>query len=362
MTVDRTNVSSTTDPRLTVPARSRMASIRSALSFGRLSGVYLLIALIIIFSLWIPDVFLTHTNLINIAQSQAITAIITLGLLLPLAAGEFDLAVGQTVTASAVIAAWLMHKGYATTPAVIGAMAAGVGIGVVNASLVVFGKINSFIATLGVSSVLIALVEYITNDVQIIGFPASFTRLGNAQPLGIPITVVYLVVLAAFGWYLLEHTPFGRYLFAIGGGADAARLAGVRVRLYLFLAMMGSSVVAAFAGIVLTARLGAATNDMGTGYLLPAYAAAFLGATMIKRGRFNVIGSVIANYLLMVGVTGLELGGASFWVPDLFNGVALIVAVGVSGFEARYRLSRARKAAAAAARTDDTVASEGAVV
>jgi ribose transport system permease protein len=120
-------------------------------------------------------------------------------------------------------------------------------------------------------------------------------------------------------------------------------LAGVRVRAYLFIALVVSSVVAACAGVIVTAQVNSGSPTTGPSYLLPAYAAAFLGATQIRPGRMNVVGLLIANYMLATGVTGLQLGGARFWIPDLFNGAALVIAVGLSGLTVRRRKARANE-------------------
>jgi ribose transport system permease protein len=318
--------------------RFSLTTVLSYLSFRRISGVYVWAALFLLFSLWVPDTFLTRTTWIDIASSQAVTAMVALGLVLPLAAGAYDLSVGQALGVSAILSAWLVHKGADTGVAIGIAILAGVGIGIVNGILVSVLRMNSFIATLGMSSILLAVVGAISNNQQIIGLSSTFEDIGTTELLGIPIPVFYMLAIAVLFWWVLEHTPFGRSLFAIGGGREAARLAGVRVRLYLFLALVVCSTTAAFAGVVVTGKLGAGSPDIGGGYLLPAFAAAFLGATQIKPGRFNVVGTLLAVYLLATGVKGLQLAGASFWVTELFNGAVLIIAVGLSQFEGQLKL------------------------
>jgi ribose transport system permease protein len=271
---------------------------------------------------------------------------VTLGLLFPLAAGVYDLAVGQTLGFAAVLSAYLVNHGFDTVSAIAVTLAAGLCVGAINGALIVGVRINSFIATLGVSSVLLAVVGAMSNNVQITGLPASFQDMAGAQPLGIPIPVIYLAVLAVLAWYALEHSPLGRYLFAIGGAEEAARLAGVPTRRLVVVALLISSVTAAFAGIVLTGKLTAGDPAAGPGYLLPAYAAAFLGATQFTPGRFNVIGALTATYLLATGVAGLQLTGAKFWVTDLFNGLVLIIALALPMIQGRMRLRRSAERAA----------------
>jgi ribose transport system permease protein len=316
------------------------------LSPSRVSAIYTWIVIVVVFSIWIPNTFLTELTWKNIAASQAITAMVTLGLLFPLAAGVYDLAVGQTLGFAAVLSAYLVNHGFDTVSAIVVTLAAGLCVGAINGALIVGVRINSFIATLGVSSVLLAIVGAMSNNVQITGLPASFQDMAGAQPLGIPIPVIYLAVLAVLAWYALEHSPLGRYLFAIGGAEEAARLAGVPTRRLVVVALLISSVTAAFAGIVLTCKLTAGDPAAGPGYLLPAYAAAFLGATQFTPGRFNVIGALTATYLLATGVAGLQLTGAKFWVTDLFNGLVLIIALALPMIQGRMRLRRSAERAA----------------
>jgi ribose transport system permease protein len=138
-------------------------------------------------------------------------------------------------------------------------------------------------------------------------------------------------------YYVLEKTPFGRYLRATGMGRDAARLSGVRVDRYLAASFIAAGILAAVAGALVASRGGTASPALGPEFLLPAYAAAFLGATTIKPGYFNVWGTVIGVVLLAVGSNGLTLMGAQTWVTNIFNGVALMIAVSASVLVGRRR-------------------------
>jgi ribose transport system permease protein len=218
-------------------------------------------------------------------------------------------------------------------------------IGAVNAVLFNQARIDSFIATLGMGSILQAMIRWTSGDQTIIGLPPSFERIAGDELFGITLPVYYVVALGIVLWYVLEHTPVGRYVYATGGNAEAARLAGVRTRVIIFLGLVVAGVVAAFAGVLLASGSAAASPSVGPTYLLPAFAAVFLGSTQIKPGRFNIWGTILAVYVLATGVKGLQLVGAPFWIPDLFNGVALLLAVGLSKNEAlwwrRRRLRRA---------------------
>jgi ribose transport system permease protein len=134
-------------------------------------------------------------------------------------------------------------------------------------------------------------------------------------------------------WYLLERTPLGRRVYATGGNIEAARLAGVRVAAVVICSLIACATIAAFAGMLVTANLGTGDPTIGPAYLLPAFSAAFLGSTQFRGGRFNVWGTIVAVYVLATGVKGLQLAGAPIWIPDLFNGVALLLAVGLAKWE-----------------------------
>lgn len=304
--------------------RSRWDVLRPS----RFSGVYLTLLFIVVFGLWVPDTFLTTTTLKSILSEESITAVAALGLLAALSVQTFDVSVGAMLGLGAVLAAWLTTKhGLGLVPTVAIVVAVGAIVGAINGGLIVFAKVDSFITTLGMSSILIAVVLRITDGQYISGVPDSFGQIASPQPLGIPILAFYVVVMAVLAWYVLEHTPIGRRMYATGADPEAARLAGVRTGRLVFWSMVTTSVIAGLAGVLLTAKLGSAAPDQGFSYLLPIFAAALLGTTQIHPGRPSVMGTIVAVILLAVGIKGLQLTGADQWVTELFYGVALVVAV-----------------------------------
>ncbi len=313
---------------------------RINLGFDRFSGVYVWAVLIVIFSLWIPSLFLQVSTIKQVLSFQSITCIVALGLIVPVAAGAFDLTVGATLTVSVCFTAWALANHHGIVVASVGALLIGLLIGMANALVVVKFNVDSFIGTLGMSSILAAVAYAITNNSQIVlstdGY-APFLNFARGQFLGLPYSVYYAAVVAVILWWVLEYTPAGRYLYAVGGNPVAARLAGVRVGRVTTLAFMTSGFVTAFAGITLLATIGTATPDAGTGYLLPAFSAVFLGATQIRPGRVNVVGTLVAIFLLATGVSGLQLAGAPSYVTSLFNGLALIIAVSLAVRTAKRR-------------------------
>ncbi|MCK5892627.1 ABC transporter permease [Aeromicrobium sp.] len=309
---------------------------RRSFGLARYSGLYIWALLIALFAVWLPDTFPTTQTLRSVADDQAVTCLVALALVVPIAAGIFDLSVAAQLGFSLVIAVYLQSQGIHPVISVLVALASGLLVGVLNAIVVVKLSVDSFIATLGMSSILAAGVYTVTDGQPIVnGISEGFTQAGRGTLLGVPLTVVYLAVVAAVLWYVMEYTPLGRHFYATGGNPQAARLTGLRVDRITAYAFILSGLLASIAGVVLAAKLGSGSHLAGPPYLLPAFSAAFLGATQIKPGRVNVLGTLVAVYLLATGVKGLQLAGAPPEINDLFNGVALIAAVALAARSAR---------------------------
>jgi ribose transport system permease protein len=320
------------------PASQRQHRARQLLSFRNISAIYVWIGLIALWSALTPGTFLTEATIRQMLSQQSITALLAVGVVVPLAAGVYDLSIAMILGSSAMTAAWLMAgHGVPVVPAALLSVLVGVAVGAVNGLLVVGARISSFIATLGTTSVLTAYVTGVSNNQQIIGIPQSFQNWATNQTFGISWSFYFLLLVAAVIWYVLEHRPLGRYLLATGGNPDAARLSGVRTRRIVFGALVCSGLVAGLAGLMETSTVGVGSPDIGPAFLLPAYAAAFLGSTQFKQGRFNVWGTVVAVYVLATGVEGLQLLGAPFWITDAFNGIVLLLAVGLAAERRRVR-------------------------
>ncbi|HET9103927.1 MAG TPA: ABC transporter permease [Solirubrobacteraceae bacterium] len=326
------------------PPRSRpdLRNLGRALSFRNISAVYVFAVIFIIFSLWVPDTFLAGSTWQALISSQAVTAMLAIGLVIALSAGTFDLAIGATLGFGAILVAWLMiNHGVALVPAIALTVVGGALVGLLNGLLVVRARIDSFIATLGMSSILLAVIAWISNSSQILGLSNAFQQIGTTQILGLTLPVYLMLVVAVVAWYVLERTPAGRRVYATGGNIEAARLAGVRTSLVIVLALVACGAIAAFSGVLVSSSLGTGDPTIGPAYLLPAFSAAFLGSTQFRGGRFNVWGTLLAVYVLATGVKGLQLAGAPIWIPDLFNGIALLLAVGAAKYQ-----GTARRAAA----------------
>jgi ribose transport system permease protein len=306
-----------------------------------LSAYALIIAfvlMIVVYSVLAPSTFPTWGNARTIIGSQAVLLLLTLGLTIPLIAGDFDLSIGSLLGLSAVMCTWLTGThGWAAGPAIVACIALGLAVGALNAFFIVKVGVGAFIATLASGTILTGVGVAISNGQVLSNVAPSITSVASGTLFGLPWPVYITLAFAIFLWYIYEHTPTGRYLFFLGAGRDTARLAGLRVDTLRWGAFISSALVASVAGILAAGSFGGTVPGFGDSYLLPAFAGAFLGATAIKAGRFNVWGTVIAVYFVVTGVTGLQLLGVSDWVEQVFNGTALLVAVSFGVLTSRAR-------------------------
>jgi ribose transport system permease protein len=321
------------------------------LSMKRLSALYLWIFFIVLFGILTPDTFLTETTIRLVFRSGVITCVLALAFLIPLTAGAYDLSIGAVMSLAFGLIVYLsIHTGIPTLFAALLALAISAFCGFVSGFIIVRLHVNSFIATLGVSQVLLGAVLLLSNNTQLIGkLPESWSKLGTNNLLGIPIIVYFLLVLAFVLWYVLEYTRVGRYLFATGGNPDAARLAGVQTDRVIWAVFVVSGLIAGLAGVLFSMTSALYSSTTGPGYLFPAVAAVFLGASQLSQ-RPNVWGTLIAYFALAFGIQGLTLAAsdAAVWSQPVFQGVSLIIAVALASRPAMRRLREAKSDATAA--------------
>jgi len=300
------------------------------------------IAIIIIFGAIKPSVFLTASNFETIFSSQSVLTVVALGLIVPLTAGDYDLSIASVAGLSAMVLAVLnVVHGWPAGLAALAALAAGLAVGVVNGLVIVMFGIESLIVTLGMGTFVAGLTLWISGSNTVSGISQNLVNpIVVWRFLGIPVEFYYSLAVAAILGYVLEFNPAGRRLLMVGRGREVARLSGMHVHRIRFLAFACSGGIGAIAGILLAGTSGAADPSSGTGLLLPAFAAVFLGATAIFPGRFNVPGTLIAVYFMATGITGLQLLGAQTYVQNLFYGAALVGAVVLSQLTRRRRLGR----------------------
>ena len=324
-------------PREGKPGRARpplRTRLRRAMSVRNASALYLFAVLFTTFALCEPATFLTLQTWQVLLDSQAVSGLVAIGLIVPLSAGVVDLAVGSEAGFGGIVVAWLLADHGVPVPLAIGlALIAGAVVGVVVAALITRARIPSLIVTLGVSSVLVAVIDWISGSQQILNLGTSFQQVATGELFGVTYPVYVLAAVALVVWYFLERTALGRRVRATGGNLEAARLAGVRTSRMILIATVTCGVIAALAGVLASSQLATGDPTISQSYLLPAFAAAFLGSTQFSGGRFNVAGTLVAVIVLAVGVKGLQLAGAPIWLPDLFNGVALLAAVGFAQYQ-----------------------------
>lgn len=315
------------------------------LSFGRRLArflpayglVILMVFLIGLFSVLLPNTFPTMLNLRAIVSDKAIIALLSLGAMIPMAAGRIDLTVGYGIVLWHILAISLQTMlGLPWPIAVAMVLLLGALTGFLNGMLVEVAKIDSFIATLGTGTVLYALALWHTGGRQMVGtLPEGFYDISTTFVFGLPITGYYLLAITLVLWVVLEYTPVGRYLYAIGANQRAAQLNGIPTRKYVIGAFMASGTMTALAGVILASKLRIGQASVGLEFLLPALVGAFLGSTTIKPGRVNVWGTIVGVTILAVGISGIQQFGGSFWVEPLFNGVTLLIAIGIAGYAQR---------------------------
>lgn len=303
-----------------------------AFQVERFGLIIVWVAVIVLFGVLKPNSFLTWSNFSTIFGSEAVLVIVTLGLVVPLTAGDFDLSIAQVLTFVSMLTAILSAKlGVPLWVIVPMVLAAGALVGAVNGALTLYFRVHSLIVTLGVGTFLHGITLWISDSQTIGGVAPSLMQWSIIQRFfGIPIAFYYAIGLAALLWYVLSYTAFGQQLLFTGRGREVGRLTGIAVGRVRLLSFVASGVMGAIAGLLYTGTTGSANPSSGTTLLLPAFAAAFLGATCINPGRFNPWGSVVAVYFLVTGINGLSVLGFRTFVQDLFYGGALVVAVMVS--------------------------------
>jgi ribose transport system permease protein len=297
-------------------------------------ALVLLLGVLILFFAVLPstsDAFLTVANVRNVGANEVVIAIAALAALIPLIGGQFDVSVGAVLgMVSVAVAALITRAGVPLALAVVAGIAMGAAVGAVNGFVVAYLRASSFVITLGMATLVGGVVSLYSKDQVILGIPQSMVDFGTLNWLGVPRVVWLLVVVALGVAYLLRHTVYGRQLLSIGANPSSARLVGIRVPLVVMLSFVGAGALAGVAGVVELARTGSGNPQVGPGYTLSALAAAFLGSTTIRPGRFNVPGTIVGVFFVAVSVNGLTLAGAADWVDPVFNGAAVVIAVAAS--------------------------------
>jgi ribose transport system permease protein len=284
---------------------------------------------VIVFSVARPDTFPTADNLQSILNTAAPAAIVALGLTVPLVMKDFDLSFGSMIGLAGGAAVILMSEhGSSWTTAILVALGLGLAAGVVNGYLISYLGGSSFIITLAMGTVLTGVEFAFTKQSTVFsGADASYVKIAQGELLGFSNMVWIALGIALLLWILLDLTETGRYMYAVGGNSEAARLSGVRTRWLRLWGFVLIALAGAIVGVLLTSNSASYTPNFGTSYLLPAYAAAFLGAAVFRPGEFNIPGTVLGVVFLGVIQTGLTMLSLQTYIINLVQGAILVSAV-----------------------------------
>jgi ribose transport system permease protein len=304
-----------------------------------------LAGIVVGFTIARPDTFGTSDNFQSILNAQVTTAFVALGATLPFVVGEFDLSVAATATfVQVVFVGMVIEHGWPVGVSALLVLAIALVVGTVNGIAIARYKVSSFIVTLATGSVVSGLMLAYSNGQTIFGVaPHSLTTIARSTFLGIALPFYYVAIVAVVLALVLGSTAVGRRMYATGSNQRAAQLTGIPTARYVLSTFVASSVLASAGGLLLGSKLGSATPDTSNALLIPAFAAAFLGATGFTPGRFNIPGTFVAVYIVGTAVTGLQQVSAALWASPVFNGGVLFVAIGLSAWTRRLRSAAARR-------------------
>ena len=302
-------------------------------------GIFLIFAAMVVGASILSPAFLSSTNLINIVRQMSIVGLIALGVTGVIVSAGIDLSSGSVVGLTAVVAASLAQSPDNTAAfypglhlplivAVLAACAVGALVGLINGSLVAKTRIPPFIATLGTYTAIRGLALLYTGGRPISDLTDAYDFIGQGDLFGVPVPIVILVVMAVVTHILYAHTKFGKYIYAIGGNEQAARVSGIDASKYKMLIYVYASFLAGLAGLVVSARIGSGQPGLGVGYELDAIAAAVIGGTSLSAGGIGTVAGTIIGALI-IGVLNniLDLMNVSAYFQQIIKGCIIVGAV-----------------------------------
>lgn len=281
------------------------------------------------------DNFLTGSNLVNIMLQVSINAIIAVGMTFAILTAGIDLSVGSVMALSGSISAGLMLAGLPVFPAILTGLLTGSLFGLLNGIFVAWFRMPPIIVTLATMGIARGLALLYTGGYPISGLPDIFSYWGRGTLFSIPLPIITMLVVYFIAWIALNKLPFGRYIYAIGGNEEAAKLSGIRVSYIKIWVYLISGFTAAISGMVITSRLMSGQPNAGNGFELDAIAAVVLGGTLISGGKGTLIGTFIGALLLGVLNNGLNLMGISPYVQNVMKGIIILGAIYLSSSRKR---------------------------
>lgn len=286
------------------------------------------IMLIIVFSILSPDSFATFNNAINITRQISFLVIIAIGATLVMSVQEFDLSIGAMASLGGVIAAKLAILGVPIFISMLVPVIIGFLIGLLSGMIITRFKVLSFVTTLAMGTIIGGFTFWLTEGSTIFEeIPAGFKVIGQTQLLIFPLLSIIMLVIVVLFWYLMAHTTLGRRFYAIGGNEKASEISGINIRSYKTITFAICGMLAAFTGALLASRLGSAHPTGGDGYFLDAYAAVFLGMTVVRSGVANIVGTVFGAAILGILANGLTILQVPSFMQNVITGVIIIAAL-----------------------------------
>ena len=303
----------------------------AALALLRRWGTIIVIILVSLLFAAVSPYFATVSNFNNILFSMIVSALVSMGLTYVVAAGSFDLSIGSVVTMSSIVTAMLIPTtGWVV--AIVGGLAAACVVGLLNGVLVTYGRLSGIVTTLGVMFLLGGVNQYLTAGYQIpVDYgEATFRFIGQGRvgPIAFPVILLLLVFLA--GHVLATRSKAGHYIGAVGDNPMAAYYSGISVYRWVIVSFVLSALFSGIGGVILTSISSSAQPVGGQGYLLEAFAAVFLGATILGKGKPHLLGTLLGVFFLYMVSSGMNMVGISFATRQLFNGLVLLAAVGAN--------------------------------
>lgn len=272
--------------------------------------------------------FLTLSNIRNVLTQVSVNAILAIGMTFVILTGGIDLSVGSILAISGAVAAIVVKTNGNVFLAVTVAIVIGALVGLVNGLIISKGKIQAFIATLATMTIFRGVTYVSTNGIPVSGLGDEFSKLGNARILDqIPMPVLFTLVVFVISLYVLTQTRYGRYLYALGGNEESARLSGINTDKVKTIVYVISGAAAALSGIIVTSRIGSASPNAGTGFELDAIAAVVLGGTSLAGGEGTVTGTIIGALIIGVLNNGLNLINVSPFYQSIVKGIVILLAV-----------------------------------
>ncbi|BAK56458.1 ribose ABC transporter, permease protein RbsC [Candidatus Arthromitus sp. SFB-mouse-Japan] len=285
-----------------------------------------LIVLCVVITIVSPA-FMTLSNITNIFTQVSTNAIIAIGMTFVILTGGIDLSVGSTVAISGALAASILKSTNNIPLAILVAAITGIVIGLINGILISKGKLQAFIVTLATMTIFRGATLVFTNGTPISKLSETFVKIGNGKIGFIPIPVIITIVILIISIYLLTQTRFGRYLYALGGNEDSAKLSGINTNKIKTLVYVISGFASSIAGIIITSRIGSASPNAGTSFELDAIAAVVIGGTSLSGGEGKITGTIIGALIIGVLNNGLNLMNVSPFYQSIVKGLVILIAV-----------------------------------